>query len=311
MTSREARICVTLFVPGAPRDPKDALRASGLPFKPEAEWIENDGSFGKAFSFGTATAAQRHAIDAVEGAQVFYLPVELHTERARIAKFALALAEEGALAVRVEESKLGWPIQDWAKLVGGSDPWSLYRAVVVVLDDADGKGVGTCGMQVFSLPDAQVALRDRSEANELLGAFNVFQLAEDPVLRSGETFRPSKDEPRRVLHRWPDARYPAGHACHNPFGVWRLGAAGSKSEPPSELVFVFMPSLAATLMAAEKEAGRPLTRKQVESLRDKSPCVAMEPRDAKVLERSRGYVDLEPERAWEQWQITRAQSSVE
>ncbi|MBS2032016.1 MAG: hypothetical protein JST54_29225 [Deltaproteobacteria bacterium] len=69
---------------------------------------------------------------------------------------------------------------------------------------------------------------------------------------------------------------------------------------------VFVPSLAATLGAVETKNGRPLTREELEKLRDKSPCIAMKPRDAQEMERARGYADLDPELAWEQWQAYRA-----
>jgi hypothetical protein len=109
-------------------------------------------------------------------------------------------------------------------------------------------------MQVFSLPDAHVAFacaQDRESANELLAKFNIFQIVEDPVLRGGETFSTSKDASKRVIHRWPDACYPRGHSCHNPFGVWRLRAAGSteKLVKLGELTLVFVPALVAKLLA--------------------------------------------------------------
>ncbi len=53
------------------------------------------------------------------------------------------------------------------------------------------------------------------------------------------------ETPRRVLERWPDAEYPPGHPCHNPYGVWRVGPAGGVGGGVSELVPVFAPSLAA------------------------------------------------------------------
>lgn len=36
-------------------------------------------------------------------------------------------------------------------------------------------------------------------------------------------------------------------------------------------------------------------------MRDKAACMAMDHADARKLEWSRGYADLEPELAWEQW----------
>src|SRR5262249_50997565 len=70
-------------------------------------------------------------------------------------------------------------------------------------------------------------------------------------------------------------------------------------------VLVISPPLVAVLLSAERSAGHPLTRGEVEDIVGKSSAIAMEPRDAVALERSRGYADIEPELAWEQWQIVR------
>ena len=160
-------------------------------------------------------------------------------------------------------------------------------------------------MHVFALPDARLRFAG-AKANELLGTFNVFQIADDPVLRSGETFSPDADTPRRVLRRGPDARYPSGHASHNPFGVWELGPEGGKAENLSPLVPVFMPALVVLLTAAENKKGAPLTQSEVGALRDKAVCMMMKPRDVQAMERSRGYADIEPERAFEAWQRLRS-----
>lgn len=314
------RTHVTLFLPGTPADraawkqalakhqlslTKTALRGKALSFESQAEFVENpkDGSFGAAFSFGTTTKAQQRELDACPGALVLSLPVDLHRARAELAGLVKTLASCGALAVRLEESKLGFPVQRWLELVEGDDPWSLYRAAVVVLGGKT--DATTCGMQVFSLPDAHVQLDDTLDAaaaNHLLGVLNVYQLVEDPLLLSGHTFSPDVETPRREVRRWPDATYAPDHPCHNPFGVWRLGPAGKKGEPPNELAFVFMPSLAAVLTAAEAQHGKPLTKAQVRQLTEQATCMTMKHEDARALERSRGYADLDPELAWEQWQ---------
>lgn len=39
--------------------------------------------------------------------------------------------------------------------------------------------------------------------------------------------------------------------------------------------------------------------------RDQSACITMEQRRAQTHERSRGYADIDPELAWEQWQLVR------
>ncbi len=68
-----------------------------------------------------------------------------------------------------------------------------------------------------------------------------------------------------------------------------------------DLIFTPVPALVAVLLAKEKEKGEPLTREEVESIRDHAECIAM-PRDVRAqVDETRGYRDIDPESAWEQW----------
>lgn len=62
-----------------------------------------------------------------------------------------------------------------------------------------------------------------------------------------------------------------------------------------------MPALAVLLEAARKQKGAPLTREEIETMRDEAICMTMDPRDAREMERARGYADIDPERAVECW----------
>jgi hypothetical protein len=308
----------TLFIPGTPRSVDawaqalaqhglrfDGQRLEGAPCVASMELIPNDGHFAEAFRLPTLTDAQRRAIGNAGGALILYVEQPLHEVAKPLAGVVATLGNCGALAVRIEQSKLGFPVNDWVNLVGSGDPWALYRAAVIVLSGEKSE-LQSCGMHVFALPDAKVKMEGR-DGNELLGTFNVFQLADDPVLRSGETFAPDAETPRRVLQRTPDTSYPASHPCHNPFGVWELGPEGGVARRlnENELEFLFTPSLAALLMAAEEKKGAPLTNAEVDAIRDKAVCMAVKPRHARAMERSRGYADIEPERAFEHWQLLR------
>src|SRR5512138_522911 len=116
---RQERISLTLFVPGELPDldawrralaakglslTQTTLAGEGLTFQAGVEWIDNDGSFGEAFSYGTASEAEQRSIDAAGGALVLTFPVDLHRERRVIASLVRNLAACGALAVRVEQS---------------------------------------------------------------------------------------------------------------------------------------------------------------------------------------------------------------
>jgi len=310
---------VTLFVPGTPdsmaawtktlhgggvRIEDGALLGDGLDARVEVEWVVNDGAFGAAFSYGTVEKALVEIIDAAPGALVLHFPEDLRDGRAQIVAVVERLRDAGALAVRLEQSKLGWEISQWIDAFSSGDAWSWHRAAVVFL--ASGDVLQSCGMHAFSLPDVRVDVDgDPGELQHLATLLSVYQLTEDPAIVSGETFAPNRETPRRVVERWPDTQYPSEHPCHNPYGVWRLGPPGGTARPRGETIPVFVPALHAVLLAMEAQSGAPLTREQVESLRDRATCIAMTALDAQQLERSRGYADLNPEHVWEQWQLVR------
>jgi hypothetical protein len=118
---------------------------------------------------------------------------------------------------------------------------------------------------------------DPGALQQLASVLDVYQLDEDPVLRSGQTFTPDARTPRRCVERWPDTQYPGGVA-----------------RSMGDLVPVFVPALHAILVALEREGGAPLTKEQVETTRDAGACIMMEPRDLQKLEHSRGYADFDP-----------------
>jgi len=290
---RRKVIRLALFVPGGRE-----LESADVP----SEWIPNprDGSFGEAFSFGTVDDATLDRIDAAPGALLVQLTDDLREGRERVVSLVEGLRDRGALAVRLEQSKLGWAIDRWLDLVRPGHPWDLHRCAVTMLVGED--RVVSCGMHAFSLPDASVPLDDLApdKAQALLSTLNIYEIEEDPLLLSGHTFSRGPDEPRRVVQRWPDDGYPSDHWCHNPYGVWRLGPAGERGRPPDKLHLLFMPALVVLLTALEKKTG-PLTQAQVEDTTEQGACVAVEHRVAQTMERDRGYADIDPELAWEQW----------
>jgi hypothetical protein len=312
---------VTLLVPGTPTSAnawREALRnrlriedgvllGDGVSAKVEVEWVPNDGEFGTAFSFGTVEPEMVGRIDAAPSALVLHWSIDLRDGRNEIVGVVERLRDAGALAVRLEQSKLGWDVSRWLELFSSDDATAWHRGGVVFLGGDE--SLQSCGMHAFSLPDVRVELDgDQGEMQELATLLNLYQLIEDPIILSGQTFAPDRETPRRVVERWPDTEYPPDHACHNPYGVWRLGPPGtSNARTLAELVPVFMPSLHVLLAALEEKNGKPLTKKQVLAVRDKAVVMAMERRDAQRLERERGYSDLDPELVWEQWQLVRAQ----
>lgn len=71
------------------------------------------------------------------------------------------------------------------------------------------------------------------------------------------------------------------------------------------LVIMPMPALVAVLTNRATAKGAPLTEAEVLAIRDSAECT-MVPRDVvPEIVASRGYEDIDPERAWDEWNAIR------
>jgi hypothetical protein len=73
------------------------------------------------------------------------------------------------------------------------------------------------------------------------------------------------------------------------------------------LIPTFVPPLFTLLVNAEQQKGSPLNAAEVAALRDQGVCIMLPKSEAAKLAEARGYDDLDPEHAWDQWQIVREQ----
>ena len=271
-----------------------------------AQLVEDD-DFGRAFSWGRRGALDAKLVSRIgrcKRAALVEVGYRLRESAAEVARIGRALRDVGGLAVRMEVSGGASPWEIWLECLESGTPSRIYESAVVLAEGEDG-ALFTCGMHLFGLPDAEISMPDAGEALAWLDAFCIYQLAESPALASGHTFRPSADAERRVLERWPDHRHDPGDGRYNPFGLWQLRTPDSARLKATKLALTFIPSLSVVLTAAEQAKGSPLGQAEVEQIVAEGSVVAMEHRDTQALERSRGYADIEPELAWEQWQIVR------
>jgi len=73
------------------------------------------------------------------------------------------------------------------------------------------------------------------------------------------------------------------------------------TDDDEDLIIMPVPALVAVLVNLEQRKGSDLTEAEVMDTRDNVACIAM-PRSAhKAVVEARGYVDIDPERAWEEW----------
>ena len=71
------------------------------------------------------------------------------------------------------------------------------------------------------------------------------------------------------------------------------------------LLIVPIPPLVMVLAFHEKEKGAPVTEEEVLAIRGKAVCMAMPQSEAAAMAAARGYDDIAPERAWEEWSVAR------
>jgi hypothetical protein len=67
------------------------------------------------------------------------------------------------------------------------------------------------------------------------------------------------------------------------------------------LVLFFVPSLVSVLLGRDREKGEALVREEVLAIRDGATCVALPRSEAAAIAKQRGYRDIDPEKAWEEW----------
>jgi hypothetical protein len=270
--------------------------------------IEERAGFGDAMVRGRAGPLPSGVVAAAAGCPhaallEFGFRLQDDTQR-RVALAGRALRAAGGVAVRAEASGGASTWEPWLAQLESGDPMELVHSSVVVVGERGG-GVFTCGMHAFGLPEAEIHLADSERAMEWVDVLCAYQVAEQPVLATGHSFQPDAQSERRRLERWPDHRHHPDDGRHNPFGTWRLVPDDEGALRPIDPSPVIVPSLVAQLSAAERQRGRALTREEVEALTEGATAMAMDQRDAAALERSRGYADLEPRRAFAQWQLVR------
>ena len=68
-----------------------------------------------------------------------------------------------------------------------------------------------------------------------------------------------------------------------------------------DLVIHFMPSLVEMLLFLERDKGATLTQEEVLDLRDNAIGITLRRSTKDKLDEAQGYVDLNPDRIWEEW----------
>jgi hypothetical protein len=165
-----------------------------------------------------------------------------------------------------------------------------------------------------------VARRDRRRRGEaLIGESQAACAGEEAALRTvlrtrfnaqatDRVVRLVRDTVRedllRYIRRWLDF---CGE-CEVGWFSKLLAKRGESADDP--LVVVPVPPLLTLLRRHETAKGSPLTEAEVLDIRDNAVCLTMRRSRAGQLARSRGFPDIDPANAWEEWVRARSQGSA-
>ena len=70
---------------------------------------------------------------------------------------------------------------------------------------------------------------------------------------------------------------------------------------------VYIPALLPLLLNKENEKGSPLTEEEVSHIRDGATCIEVARDIAFTMAECRGYVDINPEKCWDEWRAYRSE----
>ena len=150
-----------------------------------------------------------------------HFPVQIISQRERVASFCRVLQQAGGIAVKVESAGVAHEWNIWFAILASENLFDLYRSFVVLI--ADKAHYYSCGMHHFNLPDVEVSKSTEiKEAADLMNQFNYWQIVEEPKIAPGHTFSIKPDSTRYKITRLDDTRHKAEDLFHNANGIWRL-----------------------------------------------------------------------------------------
>ena len=174
--------------------------------------------------------AGRRRIDAAlldeidQHTQTMYLIGDAPSPQAadQMRRFAAGILAAGGLAVKVETAGIAWSGDDW-NLVGDVAPRESLQSLFTTYVGSEDLFY-SCGMKNFGLPDVSVPTSiPANAAAQLMQVFNLYQLEEQPQLRSGHTFSAASDQSRFLLkHLAYVSGYVPDNPLNNPYGRWHL-----------------------------------------------------------------------------------------
>ena len=140
-----------------------------------------------------------------------------------IARAGQVVLNSGGLGIKIETAGKAFEKDQWESYLENFETASLFDMFVIgSIYDADRNASFSCGMQNLGFKDTVIYGGDFQESVKVIRIFSFYQIVDDPILRSGETFSPFPEYPRFEIAVEPNQPYEEDDMFRNPFGMWRL-----------------------------------------------------------------------------------------
>lgn len=189
----------------------------------ELEIYEHDNQLKKAFSYAGNFTKEQLDLISRHTHTIYVIGDGGNIEAAnKMLDVGKALLSSGGLAIKIESSGIAHTSDSWINLAKGKELYHTFKAFVTFAGEE--KYYYSCGMHCLGYPDVTLLRNGEtwSEAANLMETFLLYNLYENPILKSGETFSIDAKSPYYVLNHKICEHFQENHLFYNPYGIWEL-----------------------------------------------------------------------------------------
>ncbi|MCF2875551.1 MULTISPECIES: hypothetical protein [unclassified Tenacibaculum] len=194
----------------------------------ELEICEKDERIPIAFAFaGKVNGIKKDEINEVKRHNsVIYLTKRVESLKAieELANITSLIVESGGYGVKIESAGLAFSKDQWLMLQKNKEIERFYGMFVCNAVSSILSGLYSCGMHNLLLKDTIVSGLDYEKGQELIRAFNLYQLFENPKIIEGQTFSIDGGASVYVVSEELNQPNKGEELFENLYGMWRLTA---------------------------------------------------------------------------------------
>lgn len=142
---------------------------------------------------------------------------------AKMMKAGQAFLNAGGLGIKVETCGKAFNASAWKTFTDSTIELRYYMAFVILLISTEDNYIYSCGMHNIGLRDTICDYNGNiNDVANLIEVFSVYQLAENPVIKDGQTFSPQAGAAVYRIIESECIFYEKEHRFYNPYGMYYL-----------------------------------------------------------------------------------------